>query len=574
MARTVCVIGLEPGSGKSAVLLGLVEVLSRHAGRIAFLRPLVAAADPPDPDVELVRHHLRLPQDHAASYALTADELHGPEGRATLVTRVLDAHAALAREADLVVVEGSDLTSASITTEIELVLETATHLGAAVVLVVGGHRRAAAEVLDAVAQQVDVLAEHGCTVLAVVANRVAPDVADAVRAGLPAVASACVTAVLPEVPMLAAPTVREVADRLGAEALTDADPAREVSRVIVGAMGLPAFLGRLAGGDLVLTPGDRADVVAGSLAAHVSGTYPAVAGLVLTGGVVDPAVRRLAAGLGAVGVPVVAVGTDTYDTATAVRGVRGAIRPGAERKIATAIALFEDHVDHEELRQRLAVARPARTTPLMFEQTLLERARAGDKHVVLPEGTDDRVLRAAEQLVRRGVARLTLLGPEEEVRARADAVGVHLPGVPVIDPATSPLRERFAREYAELRKHKGVGMPLALDTMADVSYFGTMMIHQGLADGMVSGAAHTTAHTIRPSFEIIRTAPGVSLVSSAFGSRRKRCEHARAEHRAQPDPDGVGGPQPPRQRAVGHRPRRSAVVRGRGRRASAARPSS
>jgi phosphate acetyltransferase len=349
---------------------------------------------------------------------------------------------------------------------------------------------------------------------------VPPELADEVRAGVAGAAGDLPAAVMPEVPSLAAPTVAEVAARLGAEHLSGAvapqTAPREVSRVVVGAMGLPHFLERMVEGDLVITPGDRADIVAGTLAAHLSGTHPAVAGLVLTGGFVDESVRRLVAGIGDAGVPVLTVPTDTYETTAAVVGVRGAIGPASQRKIATAIRQFEDHVDHDLLRERLAVSRPTRTTPLMFEQVLLERARADRRHIVLPEGNDDRVLAAAEQLLLRGVADITLLGNEYDVRARAAALGLALPGARIIDPRISPHRERFAEVYAELRKHKGVALVQAIDIMADASYFGTMMIHQGLADGMVSGAAHTTAHTIRPAFEFIRTAPGASLVSSSF----------------------------------------------------------
>src|SRR6476469_6878613 len=181
-----------------------------------------------------------------------------------------------------------------------------------------------------------------------------------------------------------------------------------------------------------------------------------------------------------------------------------------------AVRQFEDNVDYGRLRERITVTRPTRMTPLMFEHTLIERARADRQHIVLPEARDDRVLQAAGQLLLRRVVDLTVLGREDEIRARATVLGLQLPGARLVDPVTSPARERFAHVYAELRAHKGVALPLAMDTMADGSYFGTMMIHQGLADGMVSGAAHPTAHTIRPAFEIIRTAPGVSLVSSAF----------------------------------------------------------
>jgi phosphate acetyltransferase len=523
VARSVYVTAMEPGSGKSAVVLGLTEVLSRHAARLAFYRPFVRSAAVPDTAIELIRHRYRLPEERAGS-TLTADDLHAFDGRADydeLLKRVLNGYAAVAVDADVVVIEGSDFTEASLAVELDLNIDAASHLGSPVLLVVGGRRRSAEQVLDAVHQGLGMLTERGCVLLGVICNRVAADLADAIRAGVAEAAGGIPAAVMPEVPLLAAPTIAEVAARLDAEHLASpggvgAATPREVTRVIVGAMGLPLFLERFREGDLLITPGDRADLVAGTLAAHLSGSYPRVAGLVLTGGVVDPAVRRLVAGLGNAGVPVLAVGTDTYETVSAVGSVRGAIGPTSERKIATAIRQFEDNVDHDLLRERLEVARPTRTTPLMFEQALLERARADRRHIVLPEGNDDRVLAAAEQLLLRGVADLTVLGRPEDVAARAATLGLGLPGVRVIDPATSEHRERFAEAYAELRKHKGVAPMQAYDVMADASYFGTMMIHQGLADGMVSGAAHTTAHTIRPAFEFIRTAPGVALVSSAF----------------------------------------------------------
>jgi phosphate acetyltransferase len=525
VARSVYVTAMEPGSGKSAVVLGLTEVLSRDAAQLAFYRPFVTSAATPDPAIELIRDRYRLAQSTEQSFMLTADDLHNFDGRGgydALLKRVLNGYAALAAEADVVVIEGSDFTEASLAVELDLNIDAASHLGSPVLLVVGGRRRTAEQVLDAVRQGLSMLAERGCVLLGVICNRVAPELADAIRAGVDEAAGGLPSAVMPELPQLAAPTMAEVAARLGAEHITrPAAPGaavtpREVSRVVVGAMGLPLFLQRMAEGDLVITPGDRTDIVAGTLAAHLSGTYPPVAGLVLTGGVVDDSVRRLVAGFGDSGVPVIAVRTDTYETVSAVGGVRGAIGPRSARKIATAIRQFEDHVDHSLLRQRLEVTRSTRTTPLMFEQVLLERARADRRHIVLPEGNDDRVLAAAEQLLLRGVADLTLLGREEEVMARAAALGLALPGVRVIDPATSSHREEFAETYAELRKHKGVALVQAREMMADSSYFGTMMIHKGLADGMVSGAAHTTAHTIRPAFEFIRTAPGVSLVSSAF----------------------------------------------------------
>jgi phosphate acetyltransferase len=329
--------------------------------------------------------------------------------------------------------------------------------------------------------------------------------------------------VLPEVPELAAPTVAEVATALAARFLRPVRGAeepstrREVGNVIVGAMSLPHFLDHIGDNDMIITPGDRADLIVGSLASRFSGTYPNIAGLVLTGALVpEPSVLRLIDGLGAADLPVLAVEADTYRTAATVAGVRGVLTPDSDRKIAAALGVFGEHVDRQALLGRIEVTRTERVTPLMFEQRLLERAKADRRHIVLPEGGDDRILQAAEQVLLRGMADLTVLGDPDAIKSRAASLGLELEGLRVVDPLTSEWREDFADTYYELRRHKGVARPVAEDMIADASYFGTMMVYKGLAHGMVSGAAHTTAHTIRPAFEFIRTVPGTSIVSSVF----------------------------------------------------------
>jgi phosphate acetyltransferase len=559
VARNVYVTALEPGTGKSAVVLGLTEILSRRAGRLGFFRPLIASTAERDADLALVLDRFRLPQEYDRSYGLTLDDLHNVTDRTgytRLLERVLSAYRTLAEGGaapripvigegltataaadaaataaaevvapDVVVVEGSDFAAGSLAVELELNVDAANHLSAPVLLVARGRRRTAEQVLDSVASGLTTLRDHGCTLIGVVANRVDPEMIDEVRAGLPeVVGDDLVAAALPEAPILAAPTVAEVARELGARYLQplngsstlDGGSHREVGRLVVGAMGLEHFLERIADGDLVITPGDRVDIIAGSLAAHLSGSHPAVAGLVLTGGLIPDVVRRLVDGYGNAGIPVIAADGDTYTVTAAITAVRGSITARSPRKIAAAVHAFTDGVDTSALLERITRARPTRMTPLMFEHALIERARADRRHIVLPEGNDDRILLAADQLLARNVVDLTVLGTERDVRARAAALGLTLPGVRIVDPLTSPDRKDFAETYHELRKHKGVTADMARDQMGDVSYFGTMMIYKGLADGMVSGAAHTTAHTIRPAFEFIRTAPGRKVVSSVF----------------------------------------------------------
>jgi phosphate acetyltransferase len=283
-------------------------------------------------------------------------------------------------------------------------------------------------------------------------------------------------------------------------------------------MNLPNFLERMQDGDLIITPGDRADIILGCLAASVSDTSPNISGLLLTGGIPpDRQVKRLIEGFKDKSpLTIFSVNTDTYNTAMNAGAVRAALTPENDRKIASALGLFETHVDVSELENRIKVLRSSRVTPIMFEYELIERAKADRQHIVLPEGEDERILRAGEILLRRNVAQLTLLGNSESIHQKIGTLGLNLENIQIIDPSRSELRERYAAVYHDLRKHKGTSEQMALDTMTDVSYFGTMMVHSGDAGGMVSGAIHTTGETIRPALQIIRTRPGVSIVSSVF----------------------------------------------------------
>jgi phosphate acetyltransferase len=525
MERNVYLTAIEPGSGKSAVALGVMEALA-SLGRVGYFRPIVAGGEQRDNDIELIRLRYRLPQSYEESYGAVVDDLQAMSDRGSyeeLLKRILDAYKRLDDKTDVLLVEGSDFSEASRALEFDFNADVANHLGCPVLLVIRGSDRSVEQILEVVQLGRGSLTGRGCTILATVCNRVAPELVDELRQRVQEAVGDEPAYVLPEVPELAAPTVAEVAHALAAEFLRplrgaeEPSTRREVSNVIVGAMNLPHFLDHISDGDMIITPGDRADLIVGSLASRFSGTYPNIAGLVLTGDLVpEPSVLKLIDGLGGSDLPVLAVATDTYRTAATVAGVRGVLTPESDRKVAAALGVFSEHVDRQGLLSRLEVTRTERVTPLMFEQRLLERAKADRRHIVLPEGSEDRILQAAEEVLLRGMADLTVLGDPDAVKHRGASLGLELDGLRVVDPQTSEWRQDFADTYYELRRHKGVARPVAEDLMADVSYFGTMMVHKGLADGMVSGAAHTTAHTIRPAFEFIRTVPGASIVSSVF----------------------------------------------------------
>jgi len=266
----------------------------------------------------------------------------------------------------------------------------------------------------------------------------------------------------------------------------------------------------------VITPGDRSDVVLAVVSAHAAEGFPSLSAIVLNGGLeLHPSIAALVSGLG-LRLPIVATALGTFETASAVASARGRVTATSQRKIDTALALVDKYVDIGDLLAQLAIPIPTVTTPQMFEYQLLDRARSHRKRIVLPEGNDDRILKAAGRLLQRGVADLTILGDEAEIRPRAAELGVDLDAATVLNPRTSELCDQFAEQYAQLRKRKGVTVEQARETIHDVSYFGTMLVHNDIVDGMVSGAVHTTAHTVRPAFEIIKTRPDVSTVSSIF----------------------------------------------------------
>ncbi|WP_030572551.1 phosphate acetyltransferase [Streptomyces aureocirculatus] len=517
MTRSVYVTGIDRGDGRQVVELGVMELLTRQVDRVGVFRPLVH--DGPDRLFELLRARYRLSQDPATVYGMDyheASTLQAEQGTDELVSRLVDRFHAVGRAYDVVLVLGTDFAATQLPDELSLNARLANEFGASVLPVVGGKNQPTDSVRAETRNAYRAYESLGCDVLAVVTNRVAPADRDAIQESLAAdLPVPCY--VLPDEAALSAPTVAQITHALGGRVLLgdDSGLARDALDFVFGGAMLPNFLNALTPGCLVVTPGDRADLVVGALAAHSAGTPP-IAGVLLTlNEQPGPEILRLADRL-APGTPVVAVAGGSFPTAAELFALEGKLNAATPRKAETALGLFERYTDTADLLGRLSVLASDRLTPMMFEHKLLERARADRRRVVLPEGTEERVLRAADVLLRRGVCDLTLLGPAEAIRKKAADLGIDLKDAQLTDPVTSELRQGFAEEYARLRAHKGVTVELAHDVVADVNYFGTLMVQRGLADGMVSGSVHSTAATIRPAFEIIKTKPDASIVSSVF----------------------------------------------------------
>lgn len=517
MTRSVYVTGIDRGDGRQVIELGVMELLTRQVDRVGVFRPLVH--DGPDRLFDLLRARYRLAQDAASGYGMDyheASAIQAEQGTDELVSRLVDRFHRVARDYEIVLVLGTDFADTQLPDELSLNARLANEFGASVIAVVGGKNQTAESVRAETRNAYRAYESLGCDVLAMVTNRVAPadrdEIYESLAAGLPVPSY-----VLPDEPALAAPTVAQITHALGGRVVLgdDAGLARDALDFVFGGAMLPNFLNALTPGCLVVTPGDRADLVVGSLAAHSAGTPP-IAGVLLTlNEQPGEAILKLADRL-APGTPVIAVSGGSFPTAGELFALEGKLNAATPRKAETALGLFERYVDTAGLLSRVQAPSSDRVTPMMFEHKLLEQARSDKRRVVLPEGTEERVLRAADVLLRRGVCDLTLLGPVEQIRKKAADLGVDLAASQLIDPQTSELRDAFAAKYAELRAHKGVTVELAYDVVADVNYFGTLMVQEGFADGMVSGSVHSTAATIRPAFEIIKTKPDASIVSSVF----------------------------------------------------------
>lgn len=526
MPQNLYITATEERSGKSVIVLGVMQMLMKEIHKVAFFRPIISDTDlgDEDPDISLVLEHFGLEISYEESYGCTlskAYELINSGKEDQLHDLILKKYKALEANHDFILCEGTDFRGADTSFEAEINGDIAANLGAPVLLVLSGRKKTEKDMMRATQLSIDTMLEKGLALASCIINR-APEYLTSefmhkVQTKNRALARIPFY-VVPENQSLASPSVDDVKKWLDATVLYGENNLNGlVDDYVVAAMQIGNFLDYLKENSMVITPGDRADIVLSSLATCSSATYPDISGMILTGDMKPPeSIMRLIEGWSGAPLPILSVPGHTYETIMRVNDLYGHLKAKDSQRIATALGHFYAHVDSQALTNHLITTCPTKITPKMFEYALMEKAASDKQRIVLPEGTCERVLRAADILLRRGVANLTLLGPEQEVKSRAIACGMDMRFVEIIDPQNTNLLDPFTQEYLKLRAHKGVIEEIARDRMTDPTYFGTMMVHKGYADGMVSGAENTTAHTIRPAFEFIKTKPGISVVSSVF----------------------------------------------------------
>ncbi|MGD9031509.1 MAG: phosphate acetyltransferase [Desulfobacteraceae bacterium] len=525
MANSLYITATEARSGKSAISLGLMEMLLRQIEKVGFFRPIITVnqgRNEKDNDIDLISSYFNLGIPYERMYGYTATEasdLFSAGKEEEIVEGIISKYDQLEEMCDFVLCEGTDFVSSTAAFELDINAAISKNLGSPVLLVANANQKSLEQTTRSAELALDSLSDKGCLTIATIANRIAPKDVKKVIQSLEKkelVRNQLVYAI-PEDESLGRPTVGEIAKIMGAEILYGQEQLnRHVHNFTVAAMQLHNFLTRIERGSLIITPGDRADIIVACLAIVSSTSMENISGILLTGGLKpQKPIWGLIKGFPQM-VPILSVKENTFPTATMVNKIHATISPDNERKITQAIAVFEKNVDVEELGKKIIATRTSIVTPKMFEYALLERARKHKQHIVLPEGEEERILRASEILLRRDVVGITLLGDEPLIYEKIGQMGLRMNGVKIIDPVRSKAFDDYVQTYYELRKHKGITMDNARDVMSDVGFFGTMMVYKGHADGMVSGAVHSTAATVRPAFEFIKTKAGFSIVSSVF----------------------------------------------------------
>jgi phosphate acetyltransferase len=525
MSDSLYITATEARSGKSAISLGVMEMLLRKIDKVVFFRPIVNGESDSgnlDHDIHLIssQFNLEIPYDKMYGCTLTEAKNLVSKGReGEVIESILRKFNPLAEKYDFVLCEGTDFSSSSASFEFDINAEVSRNLGCAVLLVANAYQKSRDETLRSAELALESLSDKGCQTIATIVNRVEPKDIKAITKLLKKSERTKQELVytIPYEGSLGNPTVGEIADILNAEVLYGEEQLNQhVNTFTVAAMELRNFLTRIEDGSLIITPGDRADVIVACLAVVSSMSMGNISGILLTGGLIpEEPIWKLIKGFPRI-VPILSVQENTFPTATIVNTIHANISTNDDRKITQALAVFEKNVDVEELGEKVVTTRSNIVTPKMFEFELLQRARASKQHIVLPEGEEERLLRAAEKLLHRDVVDLTLLGNERRIHENIAQFGLRMDAANIIEPTKFPLFDEYVQTYYDLRKHRGITIENARDVMSDVSFFGTMMVYKGYVDGMVSGAVHSTADTIRPAFEIIKTKPGGSIVSSVI----------------------------------------------------------
>jgi phosphate acetyltransferase len=525
MNKAVYIATLESHSGKSLVSIGLMNELLIRKGKVGYFRPVIDdyKGDSKDNHILTMIKHFNLELTYDEAYGFTRSELiklmnKGQEAK--ILDIIIRKYKKLEKKYDFILLEGSDFSGEGSMIEFELNVNLASNLSIPTILVSSGISKSFEEYLGNIKLAYESFKDEGVAIPAIIANKIKPKNIKKLKTELKKlVGKDTYVSAVPRDENLLKPSMRDVLNHFNGKVLFGEDYLEKpVKYHEVGAMQLRHYLTRLRDKSVVITPGDRADLILGAIQADKSYAYPNISGMVLTGGIVpEKSILKLIEGI-ATTIPIVVIKPNTFEASAQIADLKPKINPFDVRKIMKSISLFKKHIDVKTILDKLIEYESKKMTPSMFLYNLEETASKERKTIVLPEGTDIRILKAACRIQSGGLVDIVLLGDRKTICNLVKINGINLDckKTTIIDPNTADIAEVYAEKLLAYRKHKGMTETTARDLIKDVSYFGTMMVQLGDADGMVSGAAHTTQHTIRPALQIIKTKPDAKIVSSVF----------------------------------------------------------
>ena len=424
MSKAIYIASSEPNSGKSVITLGLMNILVGKINNIAYFKPIVneRAETSKDIHIETILTHFGLKIQYTDTFAFTYDELlrHRSEGNNShVIDTIIAKFKKLEESHDFVVVEGTGFNGDGASFEFDSNIEIAKNLGIPLILITRGDNNTPEETGNTILSAYQLLNDKEVQALAIIANKINPADVDKLKQILGSrLPTEVLRAVIPFNKDLGNPTMKEIVEAVKGKLLFGNNLlSNQVDHFIVGAMQLRNCLTRLKENTLIVTPGDRADIIVAMLQANLSKNYPKVAGMILSGGLEpEEPIIKLIEGLETV-IPMVQVESGTFETVNTVGSVQSKIYAGNKTKIELAISTFEKYIDGEAIVNRIVTSHPEGITPRMFQYQLVKRAKLHKKHIVLPEGKDDRILIAASKLIKQEVVDLTILGKKEEITA-------------------------------------------------------------------------------------------------------------------------------------------------------------
>ncbi|MFI0491806.1 phosphate acetyltransferase [Flavobacterium sp.] len=525
MNKAIYIATSEKNSGKSIVTLGLMSMLINKTAKVGYFRPIVEDFDEGNVDnhIETVIKNFGLDISYQDAYAITKSKLIKKKNKGKIgevIDLIIEKYKRLEERFDFILVEGTSFSGEGTAIELDMNVLIAKNLGIPAIIVGSGAGKTLEELVDSLYLIYDSFKVKEVEVLAVIANKVQPENLELVTAGLKkSLPENVLINTIPIISSLNNPTIQEIVKVLNAKVLFGAAFLNnQIGSFSIGAMQLQNYLLNLKDNALVITPGDRADIILGALQANESINYPLISGIILTGNLVpEDSILKLIEGLSTV-VPIIAVEGGTYMISNKIGDIKPKIYADNKHKIQTSIDTFERYVDIDSLTEKFIKFEAEGMTPKMFQYNLVKRAKQHRKHIVLPEGNDDRIIIAAARLLAMDVVDISIIGDKKQIESKVAELGLtfDFSKVTIINPRTSEHYDDYVNTYYELRKEKKMTLEISKDLMEDGSYFGTMMVYKGDADGMVSGAAHTTQHTILPALQFIKTKPNSSVVSSIF----------------------------------------------------------